>query len=155
MKFITDRKEIAKALNFGTYPVIMFDLDTPARGWDDVYEGTPVRVDMGTFSDGTRWLSDSVPTIYADNHHEGIENTVKNRLMADIHLPSGGAMISSSFGANDVLDMAKFAMAPIIKGGDDIVIVYKWDKGMNVAVRMMKVGKTSKHVTPIAMIKEA
>ncbi len=155
MRFLTDRKEIAKALNFGKYPVIMFDLDSPKRGWDDVYEGTPVRVDMGTFSDGTRWLNDSIPTIYVDNNHEGIENTVMNRLKSDIHLPGGGAMLSESFGANDVIDMAKFAMAPIVKGGDDVVVVYSWEGGSMAAVRMMKVGKTSKHVTPIAMIRDA
>lgn len=154
MKFVCDRKEIAKVLNFGKYPVIMFDLDTPKKGWDDVYEGTPVRVDMGAFSDGTKWYNDSIPTIYVDNNHKGIENTVTNRITADICLPSGGAMLSASFGAHDVLDMAKFAMAPIVKSGDDVVVVYSWDGGTRAMVRMMKVGKVTRHVTPCAMIKD-
>ena len=155
MKFITDRKEIAKALNFGKYPVIMFDLDTPKAGWDDVYEGSPVRVDMGSFSDGTKWYNDSIPTIYVDNYHDGIENTVTNRVSANISLPSNGAMISSSFGASDVLKSAKFAMAPVVKEGDDVVVVYSWNKGYSVAVRMMKVGRVTRHVTPCAVIKDA
>lgn len=154
MRFVTDRKEIAKVLNFGKYPVIMFDLDTPARGWDDVYEGTPVRVDMGSFSDGTKWYNDSVPTIYVDNYHKGIENTVVNRISADISLPSYGAMISSSFGPSDVIKSAKFAMAPVVKADDDVVVVYTWDKGSSACVRMMKVGKVSRHVTPCAVIRD-
>ena len=155
MRFLTDRKEIAKVLNFGEYPVIMFDLDTPKAGWDDVYEGTPVRVDMGKFGDGTKWYEGVLPTIYVDNHHEGIENTVANRLRSDIHLPGNGACISSSFGVADVIKDAKFAMAPVVKADDDVVVVYTWDGGLNGAVRMMKVGKVSRHVTPCAMIRDA
>lgn len=154
MKFLRDRKEIAKALNFGKYPVIMFDLDTPEKGWDDVYKGTPVRVDMGSFSDGTKWYNGVYPTIYVDNYHKGIENTVTNRISADIELPSYGACISSSFSVADVIEDAKMAMAPIVKEGDEVVVVYTWNGGKDGAVRMMKVGKVTRHVTPCATIKD-
>lgn len=155
MKFVRDRKEIAKVLNFGKYPVIMFDLDTPKVGWENVYEGTPVRVDMGNFSDGTKWYNDVYPTIYVDNYGKGIANTVMNRVSADIELPSYGAMISSSFSVADVIKSAKFAMAPVVKADDDVVIVYTWNGGKDGAVRMMKVGKVTRHVTPCAVIRDA
>ena len=31
MKYLTDRQEIAQAMNFGKYPVIRIDVETPVR----------------------------------------------------------------------------------------------------------------------------
>ena len=154
MRFVKERREIAKALNFGEYPVIMFDLDTPKAGWDGVYEGTTVRVDMGTFSDGSRWLNPTTPTIYVDNYHIGIEDTVEARLVSEIHLPSYGACISSGFSVADVINDAKNAMAPIVKEGDTIAVVYYWNGGKDGAVRLVKLGRVTKHVTPMAVLKD-
>lgn len=158
MKFLTDRKEIAKVMNFGKYPVVMFDLDSPKKGWDGVYEGTKVRLDTGkTFSDGTAWIDDCGTTIYVDNFHEGIEDTIENRLKAKIYLGHGGACISSDFGAYDVFRMAENAMAPMIHPGEKVAVVYKAtvDGDVRAWVRMMKVSdRINVHCSTVGYIED-
>ena len=142
MRFLTDRREIAKAMNFGKYPVVMFDLDCPKKGWDDVYEGTKVRLDTGkTFSDGLPWIEPCDLAIYVDNFHEGIENTVENRLASKIYIGHGATFITNSFGAEDVLNMANDAMAPMVRPGEKVIVVYKAtvNGGLRTWVRVMKV----------------
>ena len=158
MKVLTDRREIAKVMNFGKYPVVMFDLDTPKKGWDDVYEGTGLRIDTGkTFSDGLPWIEPCDTTIYVDNFNKGIENTVNNRIRSDIYVGHGGACISNSFGAYDVLKMADEARLPMAKAGDKIVVVYKFtvDGDVRVVVKMMKLSdRIDVHCSTVAMIKD-
>ena len=52
--FLTDRREIAKAINIDKIPVIVFDLTNPMEGYDNCYEGTKVNIEgahRGAYAD--------------------------------------------------------------------------------------------------------
>ena len=158
MKFLKDREEICRALNLMKYPVIMFDLTSSKPGWDrGVYEGSKVRVDTEkTFRDGTPIYRDCRAYIFVDNNHEGIEDTVENRLRADIHLLGDTIGLYDDFKASDVIELAENAQAPVVKAHQKVVVVYKWQthKGMKAAVRIMEVSTITRHKCPVAMIED-
>ena len=157
MKFLSDRREIALAMNFGKYPVITMDIQKPKRGWDaGVYEGCKVRVDCGTFGDGMPFYKECSPMIFVDNYNEGIEDTIENRVFSKIELTCPGACLSNSFGASDVLEMAETANAPLLKSGQEVVVVYKAERDgeLVVMVKMMKVGRVSRHCSTVATLED-
>lgn len=112
-QFITDRHQIAQALNFGKYPVIFTDLKAARTryGWCLA----DIRLDHGEefekahgyrFEDGDLY-------IYNDNFN----------LTVDRQSPC----IKSYFGAEDVFEMAERAVAPTIpiKAGQEVILVFK------------------------------
>ena len=142
MRFVTERKEIAQVLNFGKYPVIMFDLSKPKDGWESVYEGSRVRIDEEREYGNAPMFRDCRAMIYVDNYGKGVPNTVENRLMAGVELAYYGCFISDGFGPYDVIEMAEKAQAPVVKAGQSVAIVYYWTDAKNAryaAVRIMKV----------------
>lgn len=151
MRFLTDRKDIGMALNFGKNPVIMFDLDRPKDGYEGTFEGTLVRVDCGNFRDGERYLTVSTPTIFLDMDDWRL-NGRSACMGADISVMAHPCVVSSSFGASDVIEQAKGAMAPIIKAGEDVVVIYTWNYGRDCLVRVMRCGNVSRHTFPIMKI---
>lgn len=155
MKFITSRQEIAEATNLMKYPVILMNIGKPQAGWDHgVYEGDSVRVDEEKTYDGTPMYADCTAMIYVDNYHEGIPDTIENRLKADIYLVCGCVCLHSSFGASDVLDAVKRAQSPVVKAGQIVTVVYKDDSGENlrVYVRKMKVSYVTPHYSTVAKL---
>lgn len=159
MKFITNRQEIAEATNLMKYPVILMNIGKPKEGWEDpayggVYEGDMVRVDEERIYSGIQMYADCTAMIYVDNYHEGIPDTIENRLKADIYLESGCTCLHSSFGAEDVLDAVKRAQAPVVKAGQIVTVVYKDDSGddLRVYVRKMKVSKVTPHYATVAKL---
>lgn len=155
MKFITNRQEIAEATNLMKYPVILMNIGKPKAGWEEgVYEGDIVRVDEERTYRGTSMYSDCTAMIYVDNYHEGIPDTIENRLKADIYLDCGCTCLHSSFGAYDVLDAVKRAQAPVVKAGQIVTVVYKDDSGddLRVYVRKMKVSKVTPHYATVAKL---
>lgn len=44
MKYLTDRQQIAVAMNFGKYPVLHIDRETPKEGYKDYFVGDQVKV---------------------------------------------------------------------------------------------------------------
>lgn len=154
MKFLTDRKEIAEATNLMKYPVILMDISKPKAGWEDVYEGQKVRVDEQKTYKGTPMYSDCTATIYVDNYHEGIPNTVENRIKSDIYLSCPGIFIHSDFGAQDVLDAVERAQAPVVKEGQIVTVVYKLEQlgKTTVFVRKAKVGRVTPHCSTVAKL---
>ena len=158
MDFIASRQDVAKALNFGEYPVVIMDISKPKQGWDEgVYEGSRVKVDLQkNYSDGTPMFTNCRAMIFVDNCHEGIPDTVENRLKSKIWLQSDGAFLSSSFTAWDVIESAEKAQAPVVKAGQKVVVVYKWMEQGNLraAVSIRKVSKTSPHCSTTAYLEE-
>ena len=105
MKRLTERTEIAKAINFGKYPVVKIDLaDKDEYG----IKGTKVRIDNGTFKSGERYFVNAEIRAYSD---EKVLTTSQ-----------GGTMLVDRLSYADYMEMTEYANAPIIKANQEIVV---------------------------------
>ena len=105
MKRLTERTEIAKAINFNKYPVIKIDIaDTDEYG----VKGTKVRIDNGTFKTGEPYFIDAIIRAYNDEPF--------------LHVKSYGTCLKKEIGYRDYMEMVEYANAPIIKVNQEIVI---------------------------------
>ena len=138
MKYITDRQEIAYAMNFGRFPVLKINLETCKDGYDDYYEGDYVKVmtprngypDM--YSTGNLYLSEGRFGVLTE-----------------------GACLSGSFGYTDVMEMTKVAQAPVLHAGETVVLIEDFPKKRTCRVRMMKVSdRVDPFVYPCATLED-
>lgn len=101
MRRLTERTEIAKAINFGKYPVIKIDLaDRDEHG----VKGTKVNIDFG----GEFFIHAKIRS-YNDKKY--------------LKISQGGTMLSASTGYSDYIEMLEYANAPTIKADQEIVVV--------------------------------
>jgi len=141
--FLTDRKEIAKAINLDKLPVITFDLTKPMEGYNDCYEGSKITIEgahKGRYAD---LPTHCTPHIWGDEL-EGVE------VLAPWHckriaLSPRTIGISDSFGLRDVEEMIMWSNTPKVHAEDKVVVFFKTihpetkkDVGY---LRLMKVGK--------------
>lgn len=106
MKQLKDRTEIAKAINFGKYPVLTIDLaDRDEYG----LVGCKVNIDNGTFRTGERYVVRATLRVYRD------EQTFTTS--------AGCVCLKASYGYSDLAEEIEYAQAPIIKADQDVVIV--------------------------------
>jgi len=133
MKYINDRHEIAKAMNYGHYPVLHIDLETPMRGWDDAYEGDRVVV---------------VPknATCSEQHVRARINKFADEPDRYTVMPDP-IFLDSSFGYSDVIEMMKWAQAPRIMEGQEVIVVEDWPKAGRCAVHKMRVSKCARPFT--------
>lgn len=108
MKFLTDRTEIARAINGRKMPVVTMDLSEA-----DEYglKSEPVVIDNGTFRDGFPYMVHSKIRLYTDEKK--------------FTFSSGCVGIHDSFGYTDVMDMLEYRNAPVIKADSDFILVIK------------------------------
>lgn len=105
MKILSNKTEIAAAINFGQYPVIRIDMSqTDSYG----VIGAPVRIDNGTFSTGEPYFVRCHLRIFKDEN-----NLVFN---------AGGVALKAAISYKDYERMLKYANAPIIKPDQDIMV---------------------------------
>lgn len=131
MTIIKDRYEFGSEVNFGKNPVVYID----ATNKDEYgIKGAFVRVDMGKFLSGKKWLEGSEFRFYCER--DGRTYTVVSPRVA---------CLSATFAYSDVIECAKYATAPIIKPGDEVVFVIDNPNRGQVAVAKCKMGKTIKH----------
>ena len=125
MKFLKDRTEFAKAVNFGKYPVLRIDLaDTDDSG----LKGCKVRVDAGTFRTGERHLIDATIRVFRDD----------KRLTTF----AGSCCLHAEFSYYDYVEDVENAMAPIIHPDEDVVVaVYDSRKKMSFAAAIVHTSK--------------
>jgi hypothetical protein len=116
MRVVTERREIAQTLNFGKYPVLTYDLDA----------------DKG---------SEAIVTKQSRNY--GLQRHKCELCKGDgkFYLMTHAAMISSSFGTRDVLEMAAYANAPVIESHQDVAIVVHSKKKNSFGVFVVTAGK--------------
>lgn len=101
MKRLTERTEIAKAINFGKYPVIKIDLaDRDEYG----VKGTKVNIDFG----GEYFIHAKIRS-YSDTKY--------------LQTSQGATMLSATISYDDYIEMVEYANAPVIKADQEIVIV--------------------------------
>lgn len=105
MKFLENRTEIAKAINFKRYPVIRIDLcETDEYG----IVGSPVVIDNGTFRTGEPYYIDA--TIRAFNDEKILK------------FKQHGTCLHNDFTYQDFEEMLKYANVPVVKADQDILI---------------------------------
>jgi len=138
MKYLTDRTEIAMAMNFGKYPVIRIDRETPKDGYNDFYEGDQIKV---------LTPKPGYPDSYATGkiyYSEG-----KYGVMTD------ASCLHASFGYADVLEMIENAQAPVVKAGQEVVLIEDYPERRTCCVRIMKVSdRVDSHVYPCATLED-
>ena len=136
MKLLNDRQEIAKAMNFGRYPVLRIDLaDTDEYG----LKGCRVRIDNGTFRTGEPFIIKAQIRAYRDEKK--------------LTTFSGCTGLSASFTYSDYVEMTENAMAPLIHPDEDVVVaVYDSKNHRPFAPFIVRTGKrvSSGCVSPLS-----
>lgn len=119
MKTITNRTEIAKALNFGKYPVLVIDKANTITLGDEVcgYRGSKVRVAWNY--QGETYYSQCELNWYGDTKK--------------LSITQGCVCISNSFGSSDILEMVEYANAPILDRDMEFVLIVKDSRSGSVA----------------------
>lgn len=100
---LTDKTDIAKALNFGKYPVLTFNLDTK--------EGSKARVRRTSYNGRESLVNVTLNRDY-EKEGDGI-----------FYLSHSGTMLKAHYGWVDHLKSAEFANAPIIESDQDVAIL--------------------------------
>lgn len=141
MKYLTERKQIAQAMNFGRYPVLRIDLETPQQGWDDCFAGDKVMVDAGS-SEGRG------DYVRCQLHKFGDEPKRYTVMPEPLFL-------DSSFGYTDVKEMLTWAQAPVIRPEETVIVIEDFPKKKICRVHKMKVSKCNgKFVYPTCYLEE-
>ena len=105
MRTITERTEIAKAINGHTMPVITIDLaDADEYG----LKSQKVLIDNGKFRDGFPYYIHSEVRAYADEQY--------------FKFSQDGVCLKASFGYSDMEEMLAYRNAPIVKADEDVII---------------------------------
>lgn len=125
MMYLTDRHEIASAMNFGKYPVLRINMENRPFEGSRYAKGCRVRV---------AWDS-------KDRRYEGM--TTHGELFLDddgkLGITGEGACLRASFGYSDVMRMAEEANTPVVHKGQPVVVVMEIPSTKTCLVRMMKV----------------
>lgn len=106
MKRLTERAEIASAINFKKYPVVTIDVSKR-----DAYGiiGCPVCVDAGFFRSGEPYYIKAMCRVYSDE-----------RVLT---FTSGCVGLSADFGYRDIEEMLEYANVPIIRADAEVLVV--------------------------------
>lgn len=122
MKYLTEREQIATAMNFGKYPVLYIDLDDRKFDGSDYAKGFPVKV---------AWDRPAYPgmttrgELYIENGRYGIGNDA--------------ACLHKDFGRSDIIEDARWAMVQTIHTGQAVILIEDHTKTKECGVRVMKV----------------
>ena len=144
--FLTERKEIARAINIEKIPTIRIDISKEMDGYENCYAGDRVvvvhkdgdetRCTAKMFSDGANEKLHAVPFMYEE-----------------ISLMPNSVFLSSSFGYHDVKEMYEWSKAIRVHEDEEVIIFF--DNGYTGYLRKMKVGSARKFVFPTAKITDA
>lgn len=105
MKRLTERTEIATAINYRKYPVIKIDL----AEWDDYgIKGAKVLIDNGCFKSGEPYYIRATIRAYTEERV--------------LEFCQGATCLHAGFGYSDIRDMLDYANVPIVKADQEILI---------------------------------
>lgn len=136
MKFLTDRHEIAEAINIKRTPVITINVKECINGYENCYAGSRLLVSTPSKRYPDHYTRCTVK-MYGDGVNEDKHATpwLYNR----IGLYPESACLTDSFGYRDVIEMAEWSEARCVKGGDEVLVVF--DCGNVCYIRKMRIGK--------------
>ena len=124
MKYLTDRKEIAAALNFGKYPVLTINRECNPYAEDapelDYAVGCRVRV---------AWDNEDGMTTHGNLFYEN----------GKLAISKDATVMRASFGYDDIMKMASEANTPIVHKGQEVVVIEEWASNKVCSVSIMKV----------------
>lgn len=136
MKSLTNRQEIAEAINFGKYPVLDIDLSK-----SDEYglKGKTCRIHMGRFNDGEQWLEKAELRAYGDSKV--------------LTFSAFACCLDANMSYYDLIDDVNTAQTPIVEPDSEIcVVIHDSKKKAVYAVYIVRTGKVSRHCqTPIQL----
>lgn len=109
MKILQERTEIAKAINFGKYPVIVIDQSNVIEMGGEIvgYRGGKVRVPWDYHGE-TMYLEAQVNYWKDDNK---------------LVIGCSGSVIKNGFSYSDLIEMAEYANAPILDKNQEFVLI--------------------------------
>lgn len=136
MKVLAERPEIARAMNFGKYPVLEIDI---AKCDEYGLVGSKCRIDMGYFNDGEKWYERATLRVFRDENK--------------ISFHSHGYCLSAEHGYHDYIEDLAFAKAPIVKPDSEMLIfMHDSNEKQVYCPRVVKTGKITKHcISPIVV----
>lgn len=146
MRFLTDRKVIAKAINIDGTPVIRIDITKEMPGYDNCYEGDQVVVIDKKDGLDTRCTI----SMYGDRENEGLHGTPW--LYKRIVLMPEMIGIHADFGWHDVKEMYSWSKAVRVREGQEVIVLF--DAGDHGYLRRMKIGRAAKFVYPTAVLED-
>lgn len=153
MRFLTDRHEIAEEINIKRTPVITINVSKEADGWEGygVYEGSKVRVATPSrnYPDSTHRCT---AHIYMDGENEKAIIPIEAKV---IHLTCPGICMKASFGYQDVVEMVEWSHAPLVKAGDEVIVVFDDPEHSASWIRKMVVGNVSPNCSTVATLRDA
>lgn len=124
MMCLTERTEIACAMNYGEYPVLTINLENRPYEGSDYARGCRVRV---------AWD-------HSDRRYAGL--TTHGALYIEngrLEISGEGAMLSASFGYSDVMRLAAEANVPVVHRGQVVVVVMEMPSRQTCVVRVMRI----------------
>ena len=138
MKYLTDRHEIALAMNFRKYPVLRIKMDEPKDGYNDLYEGDTVEV--------------ATPSArYPDSRERG--NLICSE--GKYEILTYGCGLDASFGYRDMMEMLEWAQAPLLHANETVIVIEDYPEHRTCKVHVMRVpAKISKFTTPCCTLEE-
>ena len=149
MKFLTDRKEIARVINIEDTPMITFDLDNPMPGYDGCYAGSKVKVLDAKRTDRA-YAARCTAHIWSDA--PGYDPLMPF-MCKKIDLNCYGTCICADFGYSDILTMETWSNARTVKAGDRVVVFFKSDTQKVGFLRLMKVSdRVDVHCATVATL---
>lgn len=152
MKFLTDRRKIADAINIRKVPVLTIDISKSMDGYADCYEGSKVRL-IGGHVNGCEDL-DTRCTVRMFGDELGNECHDTPQFYKKIKLCGGAVFVDSGFGLSDVDEMVEWSNTKILHAGDSVIVYFRGD-GIGY-LRLMKVGS---RITPfcstVAVLEDA
>ncbi len=141
MKYLTERSQIAKAMNFGKYPVVRINLETPKAGLDDCFLGDSVLVAQSHTEERADHIRCQI--------HKFGDEPYRYTLMPE------AICLDASFGYHDVIEMLEWAQAPVIYAGEKVIVIEDYPQKKTCRVHLMKVSdKVKKFVYPTAYLEE-
>lgn len=151
MKFLTDRKKIAEAINIQKLPVLTIDISKSMEGFDHCYEGSKVRV-LGGHSKGYEDLDTRCTVRMFGDEKENSRHDAP-QFYGKIILSGGAVFLSSDFGLRDVDEMVEWSNAREVRAGDQVIVYFR---GNGVGyLRLMKVGsRIDPHCSTVAVLED-
>ena len=126
MKVLTERTEIAKALNFNTRPVVDIDF---ANDENLIY----MQNELVGFKSKVRvpWMHEG-KTLYEKSELKWFIDEMR------ITVGNSGIMLSASFGYQDVEEMVEYANAPILDKNEEFVLVLRNSKTRKASILILE-----------------
>lgn len=147
MRILTEKKEIAHALNLGKYPVLSINLDDT--------EQNPYRDESYVKGCRTRVAWDSNNPRYEGMATDGYVYIETYESESKYGISGRGACLKANFGLEDVLNDVDRANSPLVHKGQVVAVVHYSKKQRYYFVRMMRVSdRIDIHCSTVATLKD-